>query len=201
MSNVAHNQLGHLTAMRRAGGHLKTKVPIRCAPSAEHAVCGFMIRDLHDSDARACELFFTSLDSHDVRMRFASPRTYSSGLFFRDSGAATVAAVDPMDAVLGIVNVVPLSADSAEIAIIIRSDVKRRGIGRSLLAHVIERMSRDGFKQLLGHVLAENQPMLALARRMGFQSLRWDSLFVVVSRALSPMPPSGCKGAAQRPPW
>lgn len=170
-------------------------------PSTEHADRGFMIRDLQASDARACELFFKSLDSHDVRMRFASPKAFSVDLFLPGSGGTAAgvafAAVDPMDAVLGVINLVCLSSDSAEVAIVIRSDRKRRGIGRSLLAHVIQRASRDGLTQLLGHVLAENRPMLALARRMGFRSLRWNSFSIVVSRPLSSMPVSTCAGAAQ----
>lgn len=201
MSNIADKQLASLSATHRADGYLETKVPIRYAPSAAHAGGGFVIRNLHAPDAAACEEFFRSLDRDDIRMRFASPRAYSSDLFLRDPGTTTVAAVDPMGAVLGIVNIAPLSSDSAEIAIVIRSDVKRRGIGRSLLARVIERMSCDGFEQLLGYVLAENQPMLALARRMGFQSLRWDSLFVVVSRPSTQCLPHPAKALPQRQFW
>lgn len=141
----------------------------------------FTIRELRASDVQACNVFFDHLDRHDVRMRFASPRTFSfhhflPGLARTDEGVA-FAAVDAAEMILGVVTLVYLNSGSAEVAVIVRSDYKRRGIGSSLLGHIIQRAEDDGLSELVGYVLAENQAMLALARVMGFQSSRWDSFF------------------------
>jgi GNAT superfamily N-acetyltransferase len=64
----------------------------------------------------------------------------------------------PTDAVLGIVNLVCIGSDSAEIATVVRSDHRRPGIGRALVEHAFQRAGRDGFSQLFGYVLAENRP-------------------------------------------
>jgi GNAT superfamily N-acetyltransferase len=146
------------------------------------------IRELHPSDRLACEQFFGKLDRHHIRMRFASPGASSVDLFFPGAGkraeGTALAAVDGADTILGIVNLLPVGFGSAEFAVIVRSDHTRRGIGRSLIEHVVQRAARDGFSHLLGYVLAENRPMLALAEEMRFQKLRWHGLFVVVSRRL-----------------
>lgn len=161
----------------------------------------FTIRNLRASDAQACERFFRHLDPQDVRMRFAGRRGYSTDLFLpetdRTFATAAFAAVDPTDAVLGILNLVTLGPDTAEIAIIVRSDRKRRGIGRSLLAHVIQRAPPTGVTQFIGYVLAENQPMLALAQTMGFIRLKREAFFIIVRRSLSLAPALASEDASQ----
>jgi acetyltransferase len=157
-------------------------------PSAAQAGRSFIIRGLHATDALACEQFFGKLDRHDIRMRFASQRAFSVHLFFPSAGTLAkgigFAAVDGVDTVLGIVNLVPVDSVSAEFAVIVRSDHKRRGIGRSLVEYVIQRAARDGFSHLLGYVLAENWATLALAQEMRFERLRREGFFIVVSRRL-----------------
>ncbi len=181
-------QIGILTGNDANGQCSDTagwSAPPRSATQAERC---FTIRELHATDVRACELFFRRLDPHDVRMRFASPRAFSADLLLPRSSSAAAsaafAAVDPTDAILGIVNLVCIGSGSAEIAIVVRSDHKRRGIGRSLVKHVVQRAARDGFSHLFGYVLAENRPALALAEDMRFERLRRDGFFIVVSRRL-----------------
>lgn len=149
------------------------------------------IRDLRTADAEACEAFLHCLDGQDIRMRFSALRTSAEHLLPRSLGAneaVALAALDASGAILGIVNLAPLESGSAEVAIVVRSDRKRRGIGRSLLTHAIRRAARDGLSRLVGYVLAENAAMLALARAMGFQSDRLDNLSIEVSRAVSAAP-------------
>jgi acetyltransferase len=65
-----------------------------------------------------------------------------------------------------------LSADpdnlSAEFAVIVRSDLKGRGIGSMLMRLLIDYARKRGIGALFGEVLAENRAMLALARELGF---------------------------------
>lgn len=151
----------------------------------------FTISELRTSDAHACNVFSHHLDRQDIRMRFASLhfsiRHILPGLTGANEDAA-FAAVDAAEMILGVVNLAYLISDSAEVAVIVRSDYKRRGIGRSLLAHAIQRAEYDGLSRLIGYVLAENRAMLALARAMGFQSIRRDEFFIEIRRSISSRP-------------
>jgi len=57
---------------------------------------------------------------------------------------------------------------SAEFAIVVADSWQGRGIGRRLLAKLIEVARRRGLKRLYGDILAMNRPMLELARALGF---------------------------------
>jgi acetyltransferase len=59
---------------------------------------------------------------------------------------------------------------AAELAILVRSDLKGRGLGSALLAKLIGYCRTRGIQRLSGEVLAENRPMLSLAAASGFQS-------------------------------
>ncbi len=63
----------------------------------------------------------------------------------------------------------------AEFAIVVRSDMHRRGLGRLLLAHLIEYARSRGISELFGDVLAENRPMLALCSQLGFTTSTTES--------------------------
>ena len=58
---------------------------------------------------------------------------------------------------------------TAEIALIIRSDLQRRGLGATLLANVVNDARAAGFRLLIAHIGYENVPMRRLARRFGFE--------------------------------
>ncbi|MDE2137675.1 MAG: GNAT family N-acetyltransferase [Gammaproteobacteria bacterium] len=56
----------------------------------------------------------------------------------------------------------------AEFAVLVRSDLKRQGLG-TLLMHKLIRYCRErGIRELRGSILMENAAMLALARSLGF---------------------------------
>ena len=143
----------------------------------------FAIRELRSSDALACQEFFHRLDWLDVRIRFAS-RHFCIDLFFPkpSEGETSVAfvALDAAQAILGVVNLVSLSSNSAEVATIVRSDCKRRGIGRALILHAIERARRDGLSELVAYVQPENGVALRFAHAMGFRSIGEDHFCIEV---------------------
>ena len=72
--------------------------------------------------------------------------------------------------------------DDAEFAIVIADAWQGRGIGRRLLAKLIEAARRRGVKRLYGEILAINRPMLELARKLGFDLGRHDD--PTITRAL-----------------
>lgn len=57
----------------------------------------------------------------------------------------------------------------AEFGITVRSDQKGQGLGRLLLVKLIESVKRRGTKRIACEVLRENEPMRALATRLGFR--------------------------------
>ena len=71
-------------------------------------------------------------------------------------------------AICAIVHLARLSPGQAEIALIVRSDRARRGIGEALLRVAVARAARQGLRTLSAVVLHENTAMLRLARKAGF---------------------------------
>ncbi|VTU22069.1 GNAT family N-acetyltransferase [Variovorax sp. PBL-E5] len=58
----------------------------------------------------------------------------------------------------------------AEFAIIVRSDLKGRGLGRLLFECLIEHARSRGIQRLIGFVLRENRRMLKLSTGMGLKA-------------------------------
>ena len=56
-----------------------------------------------------------------------------------------------------------------EYAIIVRSDLKGTGIGWALMRHLMAYAEKEGLRQLVGDVLANNQRMLDMCHSLGFQ--------------------------------
>jgi acetyltransferase len=56
----------------------------------------------------------------------------------------------------------------AEYAVIVASDLKGRGLGWSLMQHLIDYARHEGLSELFGDVLSENTAMLQLCREFGF---------------------------------
>ena len=61
-----------------------------------------------------------------------------------------------------------------EFAILLRSDLKGRGLGWELMRMIIEWARADGLSAVEGQVLRENSVMLDMASRLGFE-LRSDA--------------------------
>src|SRR5690606_6219803 len=60
--------------------------------------------------------------------------------------------------------------ERAEFGILVRSDLAGRGLGRSLMQHLIAYSRAEGLGRLEGMVLAENSRLLALCRGLGAES-------------------------------
>ena len=57
----------------------------------------------------------------------------------------------------------------AEYAILLRSDLKGIGLGRALMQLIIDWAEAEKLQRVHSQVLAENAPMLALCRDLGFE--------------------------------
>jgi acetyltransferase len=70
------------------------------------------------------------------------------------------------------IGVVRIHSDSiyenGEYAILLRSDLKGRGLGWALMQLIIEYAKSEGLKRISGQVLQENSVMLNMCRDLGF---------------------------------
>jgi acetyltransferase len=58
--------------------------------------------------------------------------------------------------------------ESGEYAILVKSDLKGRGLGWTLMQLIIEYAKSEGLKRISGEVLQENSTMLNMCRELGF---------------------------------
>lgn len=65
--------------------------------------------------------------------------------------------------------VVNADGSSCEFAVLVADDWRHLGLARRLMQVLLKAAAAAGLQTMVGDVLATNQPMLALARRLGFQ--------------------------------
>ena len=82
---------------------------------------------------------------------------------------ATVPAADGIDIVGSAIAVFDRDRVGCEFAVTVGSAFGGAGLATALMTSVIHEARRRGLKEMQGYVLAQNKPMLALARRLGFQ--------------------------------
>jgi acetyltransferase len=114
---------------------------------------------------------------HDLRLRFFAPMKQFSHEFVARltqldyARAMAFVAID--EASNELVGVVRIHSDSiyetGEYAILLRSDLKGRGLGWTLMQMIIEYARSEGLKTISGDVLSENTVMLAMCRNLGFE--------------------------------
>jgi len=138
-----------------------------------------VMRPIRPEDEPAHSRFFQHLEPEDLYFRFFSPvrkAPHSQLARFTqidyDREMAFIAyAPDEEDETLGVVRAIADPDNrQAEFAIIVRSDVKGQGLGRALVEKMIRYCRSRGTGELVGQVLSENTPMLALVRKLGFRS-------------------------------
>jgi RimJ/RimL family protein N-acetyltransferase len=114
----------------------------------------------------------TSNRREDLRLRFGYPLAFDDEFTLRrvfglKAGGEMIWSLDENGAVAGIAHSVMTSPREAEIALIVRSDLKGFGIGEFLLRTVMARAARQGLKTLIASILRDNRPMLRLAMKVG----------------------------------
>jgi len=133
------------------------------------------IRRVDLADLPRCVQFGRLLHPEDVRLRFGRPAALGDGDTFRrmfgldDGRIETIGAFDLAGRILGLATVAWVRPGTAELGLIVRSDLQRRGLGATLLAHAIKTTRAAGYHLLLAHVDYENMPMRRLARHFGFE--------------------------------
>jgi RimJ/RimL family protein N-acetyltransferase len=139
----------------------------------------FLVRPLRPEDARAYSDFISGIDEPDLRRRFAGRRgplsdrdiaRYTQIDYDRDmSFVAVRQSGEGNGEILGEVRAYPYRGGAtAEVGIIVRSDMKRRGVGRALMETMIAYSKENGL-ELIGQIALDNEAMITLAERCGMQ--------------------------------
>jgi ribosomal protein S18 acetylase RimI-like enzyme len=133
-----------------------------------------LTRPLGETQWQMIRTFVGRTDRDDLRLRFGQPLDFTDDAtlkrFFDVGGACgeQVWALDDAGDICGILHRVRTSPSAAEIALIVRSDRKRRGFGEQLLRTALARAVEQNLTTLRAYVLGENSAMLRLARKVGF---------------------------------
>ena len=135
------------------------------------------VRPIRPEDEPLIHEFLHHVTSHDLRLRFFAPMKEFSHEFIARltqldyaRAMAFVAFDEITSELLGVVRVHSDSIyESGEYAILLRSDLKGRGLGWALMQMIIEYARSEGLKAISGDVLTENTVMLAMCRSLGFE--------------------------------
>jgi acetyltransferase len=135
------------------------------------------VRPIRPEDEPVIHEFLRHVTSHDLRLRFFAPMKEFTHEFIARltqlDYARAMAFVAFDEATNEMVGVVRIHSDSmyetGEYAILLRSDLKGRGLGWALMQLIIEYAKSEGLKTIYGDVLKENTVMLEMCRQLGFE--------------------------------
>ena len=133
-------------------------------------------RPIRPEDEPQIHELLRHVTSQDMRLRFFAPMKEFTHEFIARltqlDYARAMAFVAFDEATNELVGVVRLHSDSiyenGEYAILLRSDLKGRGLGWTLMQLIIEYAKSEGLKRISGEVLQENSAMLNMCRELGF---------------------------------
>jgi acetyltransferase len=132
------------------------------------------LRPIRPEDEPLLHDLVAHMSPEDLRLRFFTP---IRSLSHRFAARLTQIDYDREMALLALDNRTVLGIarffadpdrEKAEYAVAVRTDWHGRGVGHLLMNHLIEVARQWGIGELVGDVLAENVPMLAMCRELGF---------------------------------
>ncbi len=137
----------------------------------------FFIRPMKPEDELPIGAMLARVTAEDLRLRFFAPlKSFSHAFLARLTQldyAREMAFIAIEEGSGDAAGAVRLHADpghvEAEYAILLRSDLKGIGLGRALMELIIDWARAEQLERVHSQVLAENGPMLALCRDLGFE--------------------------------
>ena len=135
-----------------------------------------LVRPIRPQDAPGLIAMVDGSTPEDVRLRFRSgfrhlPPGWAERLTHIDYDREMALVAQHADGAL--VGVARLAGDpegeTAEIALMVRNDWSRRGLGGQLLDVLVDHAADRGLRRLWGDVARDNRPMLDLAEAAGFE--------------------------------
>jgi acetyltransferase len=135
------------------------------------------VRPLRVEDEPLYGPFFAVETAEDLRRRFFAPvKDFSHKFIARfthidyDKAMAFIALDTANGQMLGVARLhATADKNSAEFAILIRSDLKSHGLGWQLMQMIIAYGRSKHYRVIAGEVLHENTPMLDMCRELGFE--------------------------------
>jgi len=135
------------------------------------------VRPIRPEDEPLIHDFLRHVTSEDLRLRFFAPmKEFTHDFIARLTqldyarAMAFLAFDEVTNGLLGVVRIHSDSVyESGEYAILLRSDLKGKGLGWTLMQLIIEYARAEGLKVISGDVLHENLVMLDMCRRLGFE--------------------------------
>jgi RimJ/RimL family protein N-acetyltransferase len=147
------------------------------------------LRAMVPSDEEEILQAFERMGSHSRYMRFMHSvrevnrqRLHDTLASLPEKGlsiTATVPAEDGIDIVGAATFIIGPGPESCEFAVSVADDWGGAGLGRELMTALIEAARCRGLREMTGFVLAQNQPMLRLAAKLGFEIKRDPEDFTV----------------------
>jgi acetyltransferase len=165
----------------KSAGRRRTRLAIRPYPSRWEKTLkladdwAVAVRPIRPDDEPALVRFLHSIASEDLRLRFFAPMKEFPHPFLARltqidyARAMAFVALDGAGEILGVVRMHSDSAyEQAEYAILVRSDLKGRGLGWAMMQLIIDYARSEGLQRLIGQVLQGNRKMLEMCRALGF---------------------------------
>ncbi len=150
-----------------------TLVPHRITLRSGHRV---LLRALRPDDGPGLAEAFEQLSETSRYRRFFTTKPHLSEqslAYFTDvdhhDHEALVAVAPGSGQLVGVARFIrnPHQPDQAEVAVTVIDSWQRRGLGTALLRELAQRATEEGIRHFTAEILAENRPMLTLARRLG----------------------------------
>jgi acetyltransferase len=134
------------------------------------------VRPVRPEDEPLYPPFFAAVTPADLRLRFFAPvKEFSHAFIARFTqidyarAMAFIALEESTGQMLGVVRVhADANYETAEYAVLVRSDLKGRGLGWTLMQLIIEYARAEGLRSIHGQVLQENVTMIEMCREFGF---------------------------------
>jgi len=138
------------------------------------------VAPIQPDDEAAHRVFAAKISREDTYLRFfqhLSPEGLHRLLFRfthldyeREMAFIAVTPAADKPETLGVARAVKdVDSDSAEFAVLVRSDLKGLGLGEILARKIIDYSRATGTRRLSGQILTENRRMLRLVRKLGFR--------------------------------
>ena len=149
------------------------------------------VRPIRPEDEEMLKRFLAKIDYEDLRLRFFLPvkefgHAFISRLTQLDYARAIAFLALQSDEIVGVVRLhCDANHERGEFAVLVRSDLKGRGIGWQLMQLVIEFARTEGLKVIDGQVLRENVTMLKMCRELGFKMVNLPDTPEVVAVELA----------------
>jgi RimJ/RimL family protein N-acetyltransferase len=146
-----------------------------------HLVLGdgwrIFVRPIRPDDEPLIRDLLVRVSKEDLRLRFFdsirgfSPQFIAKLTQLDYARAMAFVAIDEASSeMLGVVWLYSNSIhETGEYAILLRSDLKGRGLGWALMQLIIEYARSEGLSRIYGEILQENAVMLKMCRELGFE--------------------------------